>query len=149
MANTQAHPVNGHAGGKSSDGKNQRPSQLDITLPAMDALSEELNRLAAINTELVGRLRGAAAFQPKRSVDGAASTEVEALQQENAELRGRVRQSLEGAGAAHQFTKNCPHRSFVQRSFIGSDYILQNLFLASRGEHFASVLRFNPAGFCS
>jgi chromosome segregation ATPase len=90
MANTQAHPVNGHAGGKSSDGKNQRPSQLDITLPAMDALSEELNRLAAINTELVGRLRGAAAFQPKRSVDGAASTEVEALQQENAELRGRV-----------------------------------------------------------
>src|SRR5579864_8587295 len=71
---------------RSRDSKKTR--ELDIALPAMDALSEELNRLAAINAELVGRLRGAAAAVADESQEN--DGDLEALRQENIELRARV-----------------------------------------------------------
>src|SRR5947209_15135130 len=61
--------VNGH------DPKAAPPSELDFALPAMDALSEELNRLAAINADLVGRLRGAAAAVSTDKTAGAESAD--------------------------------------------------------------------------
>ncbi len=82
MSPASVHPA--------ADHKNQRPSQLDIALPAVDALSDELNRLAAINAELVGRLRGAASVQAAKEAAGVDRGERGALQQENAELRIRV-----------------------------------------------------------
>jgi DNA repair exonuclease SbcCD ATPase subunit len=89
MANTQPSSLNGS---KIQDGKNQRPSELDIALPAMDALSEELNRLAMINTELVGRLRGAAPPAPPAppAAVRADGGDVGGYLQENAELRTRL-----------------------------------------------------------
>jgi hypothetical protein len=87
MPTTHAHPVH-------SNGKSARTSEIDIALPAMDALSEELNRLAAINAELVGRLRGAAAAAESDAVDPAAATaaneELAGLRQENEDLRRRI-----------------------------------------------------------
>jgi chromosome segregation ATPase len=65
------------------------PSELDIALPAMDALGEEFTRLAAVNAELVGRLRGTAA-EPSRSADAAEDGDLSAVRHENAALRAHV-----------------------------------------------------------
>jgi chromosome segregation ATPase len=82
MANIKAVAANGSAL-HGRDSKNSQPSELDIALPAMDALGEELSRLAAINADLVGRLRGAAAAQVEPG-------EVNFLRQENSNLRAKV-----------------------------------------------------------
>jgi chromosome segregation ATPase len=68
------------------------PSELDIALPALDALSEELNRLAAVNAELVGQLRGAAATEADLALSDADSAELASLREENTGLRGRIAQ---------------------------------------------------------
>lgn len=91
MVKTNVQPTNGHAAVVNGYDTKQAPaSELDITLPAMDALSDELNRLAAINAELVGRLRGAAVAASTEKGTAADSAELETLRQENAELRARV-----------------------------------------------------------
>jgi chromosome segregation ATPase len=73
------------------DNKLDCTSEIDIAVPATDALGEELTRLASINAELVGRLRGASPAvyaRPAHPVDSA--DEVAGLRRENAELRARV-----------------------------------------------------------
>jgi chromosome segregation ATPase len=91
MVKANAPTVNGHgAVVNGHDNKHASASQLDITLPAMDALSEELNRLAAINAELVGRLRGAAVAASVDKASGGDSAALDSLRHENVELRGRV-----------------------------------------------------------
>jgi DNA repair exonuclease SbcCD ATPase subunit len=69
---------------------NSQPSELDIALPAMDALSEEFSRLAAVNAELVGRLRGAAGAPSARPALVLDDGERSALRDENTALRSRV-----------------------------------------------------------
>jgi DNA repair exonuclease SbcCD ATPase subunit len=99
MTETQARPVHGNGTAvDDSHSKANQPSELEIALPAMDALGEELTRLAAINAELVGRLRGAAAAAHEAVTDDA-DGESAALRQENAELRARI-EALESTFAA-------------------------------------------------
>src|SRR5438105_1950076 len=74
------------------DSKSKQSSELDVALPALDALSEELNRLAAINAELVCQLRGAAHAVPRASPAGAEHGELAALRQDNADLRQQIEQ---------------------------------------------------------
>jgi hypothetical protein len=88
MPNMRAPAVNGSAG-HGRETKNPRPSEVEIALPAMDALGEELSRLAAVNAELVGRLRGAAAVA-QQDAELVEPGEENALRQENAELRAKV-----------------------------------------------------------
>jgi hypothetical protein len=88
MSNLHAPAVNGSSR-HGREPKNSRASELDIALPAMDALGEELSRLAAANAELVGRLRGAAAVA-QADADLAEAGEENALRQQNAELRAKV-----------------------------------------------------------
>ena len=95
MVKATAQPVNGHTNGHGAginghDTKQPGASALDIGLPATDTLSEELNRLAAINAELIGRLRGAAAAVSTDKTGSADNAALEALRNENAELRVRV-----------------------------------------------------------
>ncbi len=91
MVKSNAPAVNGHGAVVNGHDSKQAPaSELDITLPAMDALSEELNRLAAINAELVGRLRGAAVAASADKSAGVASAELDSLRRENAELHVRL-----------------------------------------------------------
>src|SRR5437867_56134 len=88
----------------SPGGKTKQPSELDIALPALDALGEELNRLAAINAELVGQLRGAAATEADLALGSADGAALAALREENVELRLRIVQ-LE-ATLANQATED-------------------------------------------
>lgn len=87
MANT--HNGNGSA---VLDRKNTQAesSKLDPAFPAMDSLSDELDRLAAVNAELLGRLRGApAAARPGEALVADADP-ASILRRENAELRARI-----------------------------------------------------------
>ena len=84
----------GTSSSRTSDSNGKRASELDIALPALDALSEEFNKLAAINAELIGQLRDGAHDEPQ--VD---SGELTALRAENVQLRQRI-EKLESALAA-------------------------------------------------
>ena len=84
---------------RAPDSKTNQTSEVDLALPALDALGEELNRLAAINAELVGQLRGASHTALHLPHAGAQDGELTALRQENADLRLVVEQ-LEAALAS-------------------------------------------------
>jgi hypothetical protein len=92
MALSPAHTLGGSSAAvQSPPGKLARHSELDVTLPAMDALSEELTRLAAINAELIGQLRGAAANgEMRKPAESTDNTELDVLRLENEELRARI-----------------------------------------------------------
>jgi DNA repair exonuclease SbcCD ATPase subunit len=87
MANT--HAQNGTA---VLDHENMQAesSEHDVALPAMECLSDELDRLAAVNAELLGRLRGAPATPPLGDAAVADDRESSVVRQENADLRARV-----------------------------------------------------------
>jgi chromosome segregation ATPase len=89
MATTHAHTGNGSAV-RDHENMQAESSELDIGLPAMDSLSEELDRLAAVNAELLGRLRGAPASPLSRDALVADAGPASVVRQENAELRARV-----------------------------------------------------------
>jgi DNA repair exonuclease SbcCD ATPase subunit len=72
------------------DSKTKQAGELETALPALDALSEELNKLAAINAELVGQLRGAAHAGPAADLAAVDRGELTSLRNENAGLRERI-----------------------------------------------------------
>jgi chromosome segregation ATPase len=89
MANTHSHTGNGSAV-LDRESTQAELSELDTALPAMPSLSEELDRLAAVNAELLGRLRGGPAKPASGDAKVADDRESSVLRQENAELRARV-----------------------------------------------------------
>jgi chromosome segregation ATPase len=110
MPKANAHTANGN--GAVVNGHDSKPSasELDITLPAMDALSEELNRLAAINAELVGRLRGAAVAVSTDKTAGQDSAALDSLRRENAELQRRIEELEQLLVATATSEDNWPDR---------------------------------------
>jgi hypothetical protein len=92
MADTQAHLVNGN-GTAVGNQEDAAPSEMEMALPELDGLTEELNRLASINAELVGRLRSTTA-SPTVSADE--SDELTGLRVENAELKARIAELEQG-----------------------------------------------------
>jgi hypothetical protein len=90
MPSVHAPALNGSAV-RCRETKVSQPSEPDFELPAMDALDDELSQLAAINAELMGRLRGAAAAQEAAEVAEVIEVEEEkSLRLENIELRAKV-----------------------------------------------------------
>src|SRR5438046_1099934 len=89
MATAHAHTGNGSAV-LHHENTQAASSELNLAFPEMDSLGEELDRLAAVNAELLGRLRGAPATPPPGNAAVADGRATSILRKENAELRARV-----------------------------------------------------------
>ncbi len=96
MANTQSPPAQRAIVGSAYEVRSTPLSEVDIELPALDTLAEELQRLSAVNQELLGQLREPAAPAPAGPEPGAGAGagadagELDALRRDNAELRARL-----------------------------------------------------------